>query len=232
MFIHADFSQPVIIKPEDYHWVKSPRGEVDRMMLDRIGDEKARATSLVKYAPKSAFPEHRHILGEEALILSGIFTENAEDDYPAGWYLRNPHHSTHRVSSKAGCLIFVKLMQMTESEIEPTRINTNDPANWQLTEHRMICRLFQSEYEQTYLEKLEPNQTFAEKSKHGIELLIIKGQLCCDTVIYQTGSWVRLPINSIAQFQAGPSGATLYVKTDHLQHALDAWGDMNNHASY
>ena len=48
MFIHADFSQPVIIKPEDYHWVKSPGGEVDRMMLDRIGDEKARATSLVK----------------------------------------------------------------------------------------------------------------------------------------------------------------------------------------
>lgn len=90
MFIHADFSQPVIIKPEDYHWVKSPGGEVDRMMLDRIGDEKARATSLVKYAPESTFPEHQHPLGEEVLILSGIFTENAEDDYPACWYLRNP----------------------------------------------------------------------------------------------------------------------------------------------
>ncbi len=72
MFIHADFSQPVIIKPEDYHWVKPPGGEVDRMMLDRIGDEKARATSLVKYAPESAFPEHQHPLGEEVLILSGI----------------------------------------------------------------------------------------------------------------------------------------------------------------
>lgn len=114
MFIPADFSQPVIIKPEDYHWVKSPGGEVDRMMFDRIGYGKARATSLVKYAPKSAFPEHQHPLGEEVLILSGIFTENAEDDYPAGWNLRNPHNSTHRVSSKAGCLIFVKLMQMIQ----------------------------------------------------------------------------------------------------------------------
>ena len=84
------------------------------MMLDRIGNEKARATSLVKYAPESAFPEHQHPLGEEVLILSGIFTENAEDDYPAGWNLRNPHNSTHRVSSKAGCLIFVKLMQMIQ----------------------------------------------------------------------------------------------------------------------
>jgi anti-sigma factor ChrR (cupin superfamily) len=223
MFIHADFSQPVIIKPEDYHWVKSPGGEVDRMMFDRIGDEKARATSLVKYAPESAFPEHQHPLGEEVLILSGIFTENAEDDYPAGWYLRNPHHSTHRVSSKVGCLIFVKLMQMTEHEIEPTRINTNDPANWKLTEHQMICPLFQSEHEQTYLEKLKPDQIFVEKSKQGIELLIIKGQLFCGTEIYPAGSWVRFPINSAAKFQAGPSGTTLYVKTGHLQHAIDVW---------
>ena len=223
MFIHADFSQPVIIKPEDYHWVKSPGGEVDRMMFDRIGYGKARATSLVKYAPKSAFPEHQHPLGEEVLILSGIFTENAEDDYPAGWCLRNPHHSTHQVSSKAGCLIFVKLMQMTEHEIESTRINTNDPANWKLTEHQMICPLFQSEHEQTYLEKLKPDQIFVEKSKQGIELLIIKGQLFCGTEIYPAGSWVRFPINSAAKFQAGPSGTTLYVKTGHLQHAIDVW---------
>lgn len=223
MFIHADFSQPVIIKPEDYHWVKSPGGEVDRMMLDRIGDEKARATSLVKYAPESTFPEHQHPLGEEVIILSGIFTENTEDDYPAGWYLRNPHRSTHRVSSKAGCLIFVKLMQMTEHEIESTRINTNDPANWKLTEHRMICPLFQSAHEQTYLEKLKPAQIFVEKSEQGIELLVIKGQLFCGTEIYPAGSWVRLPINSAAKFQAGPLGATLYVKTGHLQHAIDVW---------
>lgn len=223
MFIHADFSQPVIIKPEDYNWVKSPGGEVDRMMLDRIGDEKARATSLVKYAPESTFPEHQHPLGEEVLILSGIFTENAEDDYQAGWYLRNPHRSTHRVSSKAGCLIFVKLMQMTEHEIESTRINTNDPANWKLTEHRMICPLFQSEHEQTYLEKLKPAQIFEEKSEQGIEFFIIKGLLFCGSQIYPAGSWARFPINSVAKFQAGTSGATLYVKTGHLQHAIDVW---------
>ena len=60
------------------------------MMLDRIGDEKARVTSHVQYAPESTFPEHQHPLDEEVLILSGIFTENAEDDYSACWYLRNP----------------------------------------------------------------------------------------------------------------------------------------------
>ena len=223
MLIHADFSQSIIIKPEDYCWVKSPRGEVDRMMLDRIGDEKARATSLVKYAPNSVFPEHQHPLGEEVLILSGILIENDHDDYPAGWYLRNPHRSTHRVSSKEGCLIFVKLMQMTEHEREPIRINTNDPANWKLIQDRRICPLFQSEYEKTYLEKLETDQFFPEKSEQGIEFLIIKGELFCGTEIYPTGSWVRLPMHSTANFQAGSSGATLYVKTGHLQHAINVW---------
>ena len=60
MFIHADFSQPVIIAPENYQWLKSPGGEVNRMMLDRIGEEKARATSLVEFAPQSCFPQHQH----------------------------------------------------------------------------------------------------------------------------------------------------------------------------
>ena len=225
MLIHADFSQTAIIKPEDYHWVKSPGGEVDRMMLDRIGTEKARATSLVKYALKSAFPQHEHHLGEEVLILSGTFTENAAEDYSKGWYLRNPHRSTHRVSSQAGCLIFVKLMQMTENESEPTRINTNDPANWMLIKDRMICPLFQSEHEQTYLEKLKPDQIFTEQSEQGIEILIIQGQLFCGNEMYPVGSWIRMPIHSSARFHAGLSGARLYVKTGHLQYAMNIWGN-------
>ncbi len=52
-------------------------------MLDRIGREQARATSLVRYAPDSVFPEHTHPGGEEILVLSGTFTENGTD-YPAG----------------------------------------------------------------------------------------------------------------------------------------------------
>ena len=51
MRLNADFSQRVTIGPEQYQWVESPVAGVQRMMLDRIGDEVARATSLVRYAP-------------------------------------------------------------------------------------------------------------------------------------------------------------------------------------
>lgn len=55
MHINSDFAQRVVIRPQDYHWVDSPMPGVERMMLDRIGDEVARATSLVRYAPNSTF---------------------------------------------------------------------------------------------------------------------------------------------------------------------------------
>jgi hypothetical protein len=40
MRINAEFSQSVVIRPEDYRWVDSPTQGVERMMLDRI--ERAR----------------------------------------------------------------------------------------------------------------------------------------------------------------------------------------------
>jgi anti-sigma factor ChrR (cupin superfamily) len=48
-YIHADFKQRIVIPPGDYRWVDSPMPGVERMMLDRIGDEVARATSIVRY---------------------------------------------------------------------------------------------------------------------------------------------------------------------------------------
>lgn len=98
--LNADFSKFAVVKPRDYQWVKSPGGEVERVMLDRIGNEAARATSLVKYAPLSLFPKHQHPHGEEILVLSGMFTEDGSQHYQKGWYLRNPHNSSHIPSSE------------------------------------------------------------------------------------------------------------------------------------
>jgi len=220
MYINADFFQIVIVTPPDYQWVKSPRGEVDRVMLDRIGDELARATSLVKYAPHTTFPEHQHPHGEEILVLSGVFTENLNQHYPAGWYLRSPHQSVHQPSSEEGALIFVKLMQMPTSETQVLRINTNDPAEWQKIGSRLICTLIDASYEHTYLEKLEPEQLFVEDADDGIEILITQGQLLDKEIVYEAGTWIRLPPKTHAHFQASVSGASLYVKSGHLTSAI------------
>ncbi len=64
------------------------------MMLDRIGDEVARATSLVKYESDSVFSSHVHGGGEEVLVLDGTFGDE-HGLYPAGTYIRNPIDTSH-----------------------------------------------------------------------------------------------------------------------------------------
>jgi anti-sigma factor ChrR (cupin superfamily) len=53
MELNADFSQRVAVHATRLSWVASPIAGVDRRMLDRIGEEVARATSIVRYAVNS-----------------------------------------------------------------------------------------------------------------------------------------------------------------------------------
>src|SRR3954470_12513782 len=88
MRIHADFSQRVVVRPGDVPWVPSPAAGIERRMLDRIGEEVARATSFVRYAPRSRFSPHVHGGGEEFLVLEGEFADES-GRYPEGFYVRN-----------------------------------------------------------------------------------------------------------------------------------------------
>lgn len=89
MEINADFSKPVVMHSDQIEWQPSPMKGVERRMLDRIGDEVARATTIVRYAPGSHFSAHTHTGGEEFIVLDGVF-QDEHGDFPAGTYVRNP----------------------------------------------------------------------------------------------------------------------------------------------
>jgi anti-sigma factor ChrR (cupin superfamily) len=69
MHLNADFSKRAVVHAANLDWKASPIPGVERRMLDRIGDEVARATSIVRYAPESRFSPHVHDGGEEFLVL-------------------------------------------------------------------------------------------------------------------------------------------------------------------
>lgn len=216
MLINADFLQRAALAFEDYRWIDSPQNGVERVMLDRVGAEKARATSIVRYAPDSYFPHHLHPGGEEILVLSGTFSAD-DTDYPAGWYLRNPPTSGHRPYSREGAVIFVKLWQMSTAEDQPVAINTQDPANWQQQNSGQVCPLFSDNSEQVSLQKLDANQLlFTSEIVAGAELLVLEGELIEDGQTYQPGSWLRLPVAELSTITAGGNGVTIYLKTGHL----------------
>ncbi len=50
MEINANFNERVAVHADRIEWTPSPIAGVDRRMLDRIGGEVLRATSIVRYA--------------------------------------------------------------------------------------------------------------------------------------------------------------------------------------
>jgi anti-sigma factor ChrR (cupin superfamily) len=110
MMINANFDERVVLHADDIAWRDSPMPGVSRRPLDRIGDEIARATTIVRYAPNSSFSAHTHDGGEEFIVLEGVF-QDEHGDFPAGSYIRNPPTSRHTPGSRDVCVIFVKLWQ-------------------------------------------------------------------------------------------------------------------------
>lgn len=211
MHVNADFSRLVRVLPNEHHWVPSPQPGVERVMLDRVGAEQARATSLVRYAPGSRFPVHEHPAGEEILVLAGTFSADGQD-YPAGWYLRNPPGSRHQPSSAEGTLIFVKLRQMQAHERETVQLDTQQPSAWQHAQGREVCSLYADAFEQTTLQRLPPGVAVFTGLLPGAELLVLTGELLADGVTCAPGSWIRLPAGEYPGFVAGDAGVTLYLK--------------------
>lgn len=188
------------------------------MMLDRVGDEVARATSIVRYAPNSRFSAHTHVGGEEFFVLEGTFAdEHAE--YPAGSYVRNPIGTRHspRVGAD-GATIFVKLCQFESGDRQPVTIQTR-LAEWHpgLVEGLQVMPLHSFETEHVALVKWAPNTQF--KAHHhwgGEEILVLDGTFRDEYGEYPKGSWLRNPHMSRHTPFTGAEGALIYVKTGHL----------------
>ncbi len=128
MQINADLAQRVVIDQSALSWTPSPVPGIERRMLDRVGDEIARATSIVRYLPGSRFTAHQHELGEEILVLEGQFSDE-HGDYPAGTYIKNPPGSSHSPFTEMGCVLLVKLRHLHPDDQQGHIIDTKT-ATW------------------------------------------------------------------------------------------------------
>lgn len=215
ILVHPDFSQRATVTPDEHRWVPSPQAGVTRMMLDRLGGEHARATSLVRYAPASVFPAHAHPGGEEILVLSGTFSDDSGHHGP-GCYLRNPPGSAHQPCSAEGALIFVKLWQMPADDTCTVRTDTRDPSAWLRQGLHEVCPLHHTDHEQVSLLRLPPGHALQLGAQGGAELLVLEGGLIDQDTVLGPWAWLRRPPGDAFELRAGASGVTLYLKTGHL----------------
>ena len=217
MELNANFNARCAVHSAQIPWKPSPMNGVDRRMLDRLGDEVARATTIVRYAPESVFSPHVHTGGEEFIVLDGVF-QDEHGDFPAGCYIRNPPESSHTPGSKAGCTIFVKLWQFDMADRTQVRIDTNlgtytpDPN----TSGVEVMPLFQDDHEIVSLERWNAGQTVELDASGGMEVLLLEGAYQEDGEQFETQSWLRLPKGHVTNAATGPEGARVWIKRGHL----------------
>ena len=216
MRINADFSKPALVVPRADDWVTSPESGVDRLMLDRIGEEVARATSIVRYAAGSSFSKHIHAKGEEFLVLDGVFSDET-GDFPQGTYVRNPPGSSHAPHSDDGCRIMVKLRQFDDEDLQRVVVDTNSNSGWQdVDESVQMLPLHSFGSERVEMRRIQSGTTMRlVVPTGGAELLVVNGELEYGGERLGGECWLRLPEGRDADLLA-VSQATVWLKTGHL----------------
>jgi anti-sigma factor ChrR (cupin superfamily) len=219
MELNADFSQRVAVHAARLPWVASPIAGVDRRMLDRIGDEVARAISIVRYAPASRFSAHTHGGGEEFLVLEGVF-QDEHGDYPVGSYVRNPPTTRHTPGSAPGCVLFVKLWQFDLADRIPVRRDAQTVAYTRAQGRPGVetAALFHDSREDVWIERWLPGAQDTLELPGGGEFLVLDGAYSESREEYAPQSRQRLPPQRRLNAIAGSAGCALWVKTGHLSH--------------
>ena len=217
MDLNADFTSRALVHSAQIDWVPSPMAGVDRRMLDRIGGEVARATSIVRYAAGSHFSEHSHTGGEEFIVLEGVF-QDEHGDYPAGTYVRNPPTTAHTPRSDGGCTIFVKLWQFDMDDRNQFRVTMAD-ALGPVVEGIATAQLHRDACESVTYRVLDASATLTNTDAGGIELLILDGAVKHGDELLAKGAWLRLPEAVPLTLTAMGGGAKLWMKTGHLPYA-------------
>lgn len=85
MHLNADFSQRALVQIDENDWMAFPVPRVRRRMLNCIGEEVTRATSIVRFDPGSVFSRYTHDSGEECIVLDSTFQDES-GDFPKGFY--------------------------------------------------------------------------------------------------------------------------------------------------
>jgi anti-sigma factor ChrR (cupin superfamily) len=215
--LNDDFDVRASAHTASMAWVPSPMPGVERKMLDRIGGELARATSVVRYAPGSAFSPHVHSGGEEFLVLEGVF-QDEHGDYPAGSYVRNPPQSRHTPGSASGCTILVKLWQFDADDRKDVRLRAEryryDPVPGRVGVTAMP--LHADAREHVRLERWSAGARIESSLPGGGEFFVLDGDFVETGERFDRYSWLRLPKGARLDAVVGDAGANVWVKTGHL----------------
>lgn len=217
--LHGDRLKSVVVDTNALEWQQSPAEGVWRKRLELVGDtEKGMVTSIVRFDPGAGFPMHDHPMGEEVLVLDGVFADEF-GSYGQGSFTLLPNGSRHQPRTDTGCTLFVKLCQYAGDDRPTRRIDTSDSAGWvEVGPGRQRFTVYEDAAygEKIYLSRLAPGVVVDHHTHNGgEEVFVIEGEIADEDGSYPAGTWFRLADGS-AHAPRTDTGCLLYVKTGHL----------------
>ena len=213
--LNLDLSKKVVIDTNQAEWIASPASGVARKPLEREEAESGRTTSIVRFAPGSRFTPHTHPLGEEILVLSGVFSDQ-DGDYGEGAYLRNPPGTSHAPFSEEGCVLFVKLDQFEAGDDRQFHIDTHSTPWLPGIGGLSVMPLHEYKNEHVALVKWPAGEQF-QPHRHfgGEEIFVLSGKFQDEHGEYPKHTWIRSPHMS-QHFPFVEEDTIIWVKTGHL----------------
>ncbi len=215
--LNMDLGKRVVIQTTQQEWVASPMPGVWRKPLAREDAERGHATSIVRYDPGARFSAHDHPLGEEILVLEGVFSDET-GDYPAGTYFRNPEGFRHAPFSVEGCVLLVKLHQFQTDDTEHVVIDTHTAPFQPEAGNLQALTLHTHGSEQVAMVRWPAGEHFQAHSHFaGEEIYVLSGELKDEHGSYPKGTWIRSPHLS-KHNPFADEDTLIWVKVGHLQH--------------
>lgn len=214
--MNANLNQRAVIQSNQLPWIDSPSVGVQRKLLERDGEEVARATSIVRYAAGSQFASHTHDLGEEILVLDGVLSDEF-GNFGQGTYIKNPPGSSHAPYSQSGCTLFVKLRHLNPDDNQRIVINTLS-MEWfpGLVPGLSVMPLSEFGTQHTALVRWAPGTQFKPHRHYGgEEIYVVSGTFEDEFGQYPAGTWIRSPHLS-THHPFSNEGCVIFVKTGHL----------------
>jgi quercetin dioxygenase-like cupin family protein len=109
-----------LVKSNEIEWTPLDEGMVKGVFIKSLlyDDTQGRSpTILLKFEAGATYPLHNHPGGEEIFVLEGD-VKLGKDELTAGDFLFTAVNNKHRVSTKNGCVLFLKVPKEVEI-IEP-----------------------------------------------------------------------------------------------------------------
>lgn len=216
MKFNDDISQRAVLHSFTLPWIDSGHSGIQNKLLEDRADKFSRFTSIVKYGENTPPETHIRPLGQEILVLDGVYEDGAES-YGEGTYIKNPPGSSYTVGSKSGCTLFVKNNYLPPDDNQRTIIDTQN-TDWfeGLVTGLTVLPLAEFGTRHTALVRWAPKTKFNPHRHYGgEEILVLEGVFEDELGSYPAGTWMRSPHMS-AHHPFSIDGCLILVMTGHL----------------